>query len=134
MSGACRAIIQRIRKGARPGAPRIHGELRQLGIEIAQATVAKCLRRPLVKLPSQTWRTFISIEEVVTAPRAPWQNPFVERVIGSLRRECLDHLIVWNERSLCRHLRQYLACYHEWRTHLSLDKDAPVPRAAQDLT
>jgi len=134
MSGACRAIIQRIRKGARPGAPRIHGELRQLGIEIAQATVAKCLRRPLVKLPSQTWRTFISIEEVVIAPRAPWQNPFVDRVIGSLRRECLDHFIVWNECSLCRHLRQYLAYYHEWRTHLSLDKDAPVPRAAQDLT
>ena len=48
-----------------------------------------------------------------------------------MRRECLDHVIVWNERSLRRHLRQYLTCYHEWRTHLSLDKDAPVPRAAQ---
>jgi transposase InsO family protein len=58
----------------------------------------------------------------------------VERVIGSLRRECLDHVIVWNERSLRRHLRQYLAYYHEWRTHLSLDKDAPVPRAAQPQT
>ena len=58
-------------------------------------------------------------------------NPFVERVIGSLRRECVDHLIVWNERSLQRHLQQYLAYYHEWRTHLSLDKDAPVPRAEQ---
>ena len=49
--------------------------------------------------------------------------------IGSLRRECVDHLIVWIERSLRRHLQQYLAYYHEWRTHLSLDKDAPVPRA-----
>jgi transposase InsO family protein len=76
----------------------------------------------------------MGIEGVVIAPRAPWQNPFVERVIGSLRRECLDHVIVWNERSLRRHLQQYLAYYHQWRTHLSLDKDAPVARAAQPPT
>ena len=201
------------------GAPRIHGELRKLGIEIAQATVGKYLgrnrRRP--GPPSQTWRTFLAnhvsqlasidfftvptatfrvlfvfvvlahdrrrivhvnvtahptaawtaqqlreawpcdtaprfllrdrdaiyasdlrrtaaamgLEEVLTAPRAPWQNPFVERVIGSLRRECLDHVIVWNERALRRHLQQYLGYYHQWRTHLSLDKDPPVPRANQ---
>jgi transposase InsO family protein len=73
----------------------------------------------------------MGIEEVVIAPRAPWQNPFVERVIGSLRRDCLVHVIVWNERSLRRHLQQYLAYYHQRRTHLSLDKDAPVPRAVQ---
>lgn len=76
----------------------------------------------------------MGIEDVLTAFRSPWQNPFVERVIGSIRRECLDHVIVWNERSLRRHLRQYLAYYHEWRTHLSLDKDAPVPRAVQPPT
>jgi putative transposase len=76
----------------------------------------------------------MGIDEVLTAPRAPWQNPFVERAIGSLRRECLDHVVVWNERSLRRHLQQYLAYYHEWRTHLSLDKDAPVPRAGQPST
>ena len=70
----------------------------------------------------------MGVEEVLTAPRSPWQNPFVERVIGSLGRECLDHVIVWNERSLRRHLQRYLVYYHEWRTHLSLDKDAPVPR------
>jgi hypothetical protein len=58
----------------------------------------------------------------------------VERVIGSLRRECLDHVIVWNERSLHRHLQRYLAYYHDWRTHLALDKDAPVSRAAQPPT
>jgi hypothetical protein len=58
----------------------------------------------------------------------------VERVIGSLRRECLEHVIVWNERSLHRRLQQYLACYHEWRTHLSPDEDAPVPRATQPPT
>jgi putative transposase len=55
----------------------------------------------------------MDIDEVLTAPRAPWQNPFVERVIGSLRRECLDHVIVWNERSLSRHLQQYLAYYND---------------------
>jgi len=76
----------------------------------------------------------MGIEDVLTAPRSPWQNPFVERVIGSLRRECLDHVIVWNERSLRRHLQQYLAYYHGWRTHLSLDKNAPVPRAAHPPT
>jgi putative transposase len=71
------------------------------------------------------------IEEVVTAPHAPWQNPFVERLIGTLRRECLDHVIVWNERALRRHLRQYLTYYHAFRPHPSLDKDAPVPRPVQ---
>jgi len=216
-----RALIQQMH-AANPlwGAPRIHGELRKLGIEIAQSTVAKHLTRRRGKPPSQTWRTFLTnhvsqlasvdfftvptatfrvlfvfvvllhdrrrvvhvnvtahptaawtaqqfreawpwdfaprfvirdrdgiygpelqtamramgIEEVVIAPRAPWQNPFVERVIGSLRRDCLDHVIVWNERSLRRHLRQYLVYYREWRTHLSLDKDAPVPREAQPPT
>jgi putative transposase len=78
-------------------------------------------------------RTLLSmgIQEVVTAPRSPWQNPFVERVIGSIRRECLDHIIIWNERGLRRHLRRYLTYYHVWRPHLSLDKDAPIPRATQ---
>jgi transposase InsO family protein len=197
------------------GAPRIHGELLKLGIDVCQATVAKYIVRRC-KPPSQTWRTFLKnhrtqlaaldffvvptvtcrflfvlvmlahdrrrvvhvavtahptvawtaqrlreafpwdgalrflirdrdhafdhlsetanamgIQEVLTAPHAPWQNSFVERVIGSIRRECLDHVIVWNERSLHRHLQRYLTYYHEWRTHLSLHKDAPVPRAAQ---
>ena len=71
----------------------------------------------------------MEIDEVLAAPRSPWQNPYVERLIGSIRRECLDHVIVWNECSLRGHLQQYFAYYHEWRTHLSLDKDAPVPRA-----
>jgi hypothetical protein len=70
----------------------------------------------------------------VTVPRAPWRNPFVERLIGSLRRACLDHLIVWNERPLRRSTSQYVAHYHVWRTHLSLDKDAPVPRRTQPPT
>jgi putative transposase len=73
----------------------------------------------------------MGIEEVLTTPCSPWQNPFVERVIGSIRRGCLDHVIVWNERSLECYLRRYLAYYHGWRTHLALAKDAPVPRAVQ---
>jgi transposase InsO family protein len=70
-------------------------------------------------------------EEILIAPHAPWQNPFVERLIGTLRRECLDHVIVWNERSLRRTLQLFLAYYHDWRPHLALDKDAPISRAAQ---
>lgn len=73
----------------------------------------------------------MGIEEVVTAPRSPWQNPFVERVIGSIRRECLDHVIVLNERHLHRILASYFDYYHRSRTHLSLDKDAPNERPVQ---
>jgi hypothetical protein len=58
--------------------------------------------------------------------RSPWQNPYVERVIGSIRRECLDHVIVVNERHLRRVLRTYMAYYQQSRTHLALGKDAPV--------
>ena len=73
----------------------------------------------------------MGIEEVVTAPRSPWQNPFVERVIGSIRRECLDHVIVLNERHLRRILLSYSEYYHGSRTHLSLGKDAPDGRPVQ---
>jgi putative transposase len=209
-----RALILQMR-AANPlwGAPRIHGELRILGIAVSQTTVAKYLRRRRAP-PSPTWRTFLTtdlaqsasidfftvptatfrvlfvlvilsharrrvvhvnvtdhptpawtrqqvrdafpddrapryllrdrdgvygsdfgaflrrcgIEEVVSAPQSPWQNPFVERVIGTLRRECLDHVIVWNARSLRRTLRDYLDYYHRWRTHLALRKDPPDPR------
>jgi transposase InsO family protein len=212
-----RALIRKMHR-ANPlwGAPRIHGELQKLGIEIGETTVAKYLGRCPAS-PSPTWRTFLrthlsecasmdfftvptatfrvlfvvvilshdrrcvihvnvtdhptsawtrqqireafpdqsalpyllrdrdscygpdfgrlletfGIEEVVTAPRTPWQNPFVERLIGTLRRECLDHVIIWNERSLRRRLKQFLAYYHEQRTHLSLNKDAPMSRAPQ---
>jgi putative transposase len=71
----------------------------------------------------------MGIEQVVSAPRSPWQNPFVERLIGSIRRECLDHVIVLGEHHLRRILASYFAYYHRSRTHLSLNKDAPEPRA-----
>lgn len=69
------------------------------------------------------------MEEIVTAPASPWQNPYVERVIGTLRRELLDHVIVLNERHLKRLLSSYLAYYHPWRTHRSLNQNAPNGRA-----
>src|SRR5438309_5157042 len=195
------------------GAPRIHGELLKLGIDVAERTVSRLMpkRRPQ---PSQTWRTFLAnhvrdlvaldfftvptarlrvlfelvvlvhhrrrvvhfnvtehptahwtaqqivdafpddsapsylvrdrnsvyghvfrqrvkgmgIGEVLTAPHCPWQNPFAERLIGSIRRECLNHVLVLGERHLRRTLARYFAYYHRARTHLSLDKDAPHGR------
>jgi putative transposase len=73
----------------------------------------------------------MGITEVVTAPRSPWQNPYVERVIGSIRRECLDHIVIFNERHLRRVLNSYRDYYHRSRTHLSLQKDCPDPRPVQ---
>ncbi len=212
-----RDLIRRMsRENPLWGAPRIHGELLKLGIEVSEATVSKYMVRHR-KPPSQTWRTFLrnhvgclasidffvvptatfsflfgfvvlhherrrivhfavtanptaawvaqqireafpwdtaprhmirdrdgvyggvfrarvlamGIEEVVTAPRSPWQNAFAERVIGSIRRECLDHVIVLNEWHLRRILASYLDYYHRSRTHLSLGKDAPNGRPVQ---
>lgn len=73
----------------------------------------------------------LGIKEVLTAVRSPWQNPYVERLIGPIRRECLDHVIVLNEQHLRRVLRSYLEYYHRSRCHLSLEGDAPEPRAVQ---
>ena len=198
------------------GAPRLHGELLKLGIEISQTTVAKYMhrgRRP----PSQEWRTFLAnhvkdlvsidfftiptatfrvlfvfvvlhhdrrrilhfnvtehptaewtaqqmveafpwdtapkhllrdrdcvygdafrrrvagldIAEVLIRPRSPWQNPYVERVIGSIRRDCLDHIVALNETHLRSVLRSFVTYYHRSRTHLSLEKDSPDPREVQ---
>jgi transposase InsO family protein len=196
------------------GAPRIHGELLKLGIEIGERSVSRWMPPKPRKPPSQTWRTFldnhvgslasidfftvptatfrvlyvffvlaharrrvlhcnvtefpsaqwtgqqiieafpedtaprymtrdrdgifgdqfcrrvegIGTEEVLTAPRSPWQNPYAERLVGSVRRECLDHVIVLGEQHLHGILKSYFAYYHRSRTHLSLGKDAPDTR------
>jgi len=73
----------------------------------------------------------LGIEEVLSAPRSPWQRAYIERVIGSIRRECIDHVIVFNEASLYRHLKSFVAYYHKTRTHLSLDKDTQASRSVQ---
>jgi putative transposase len=70
----------------------------------------------------------MGIEEVVTAVQSPWQNPYAERLIGSIRRECLDHLIVLGEGQLRQILREYFDYYNEARPHHSLEKNSPVPR------
>jgi putative transposase len=217
VSGEVAELIRRMSlANPRWGAPRIHGELLKLGIQVSQATVAKYMvwhRKP----PSQNWRTFLKnhiqtlvsadffvvptitfrdlfvfvilshdrrrpihfavtahptsewtarqlleafpwdsapryllrdrdavygekfpeatewlgIREVLTAPKSPWQNPYVERLIGSIRRECLDHVIVLNETSLHRVLKSYFEYYERTRTHLSLEKGAPIPRRVQ---
>jgi hypothetical protein len=164
------------------GAPRIHGKLMKLGIEVAQSTVSKYMVRAS-KPPSQTWKTFLQnhadgiaaadffivptinfqllfvfivigharrrfehfavtanpsaqwtgrqIVETLpwdTAPRSPWQNAYAERMIGSIRRECTDHVIVFGRRHLWRILRSYADYYNSSCTHLSLNKNCPNHR------
>ena len=220
LSQEVRNLIRRMsRNNPLWGAPRIHGELLKLGIEITEPTVAKYMLRQR-KPPSQTWRTFLEnhvksivsvdfftvptirfqvlyvflvlahdrrrilqfgvsahptaewtvqqlrnafpwdsapryllrdrdrifgeefvsqvnamgIEQVLSAPRSPWQRAYVERLIGSIRRECLDHVVVFSESSLRRTLTAYCAYYHDWRTHLSLRKDVPEVRRVQPIT
>jgi hypothetical protein len=78
--------------------------------------------------------TGMHVEAVRTAPRSPWQNAYVERLIGSIRRECLDHVIVVNEIGLRRVLASYIAYYTRARTHLGLAKDSPEPRPVQSAS
>jgi transposase InsO family protein len=73
----------------------------------------------------------MGIKQVLSAPRSPWQNAYVERVIGTIRRECLDHMIVFGERCLYGHLQDFVAYYHRSRTHLALERDSPETRPIQ---
>jgi putative transposase len=77
--------------------------------------------------------SWLGIREVLTAPQSPWQNAYLERLIGSIRRECLDHVMVLNETGLRRILKSYFEYYERSRTHLSLGKDAPVSRPVQQI-
>ncbi len=97
-------------------------------------TVPRYLLRDRDAIYSAKFRSRVhslGIEEVRIAPRSPWQNPYVERLIGSIRRECLDHVIVMNQRHLKRVLTSYFEHYHRWRVHRSLDMDSPDPRPVQ---
>ena len=73
----------------------------------------------------------MGIRDKPTALRSPWQNPYVERLIGTIRRDCLDHMIVFGEAHLRRILGKYAAYYNESRIHRSLNKDAPLHRAIE---
>ena len=75
----------------------------------------------------------MGIRDRPTAARSPWQNGYAERLIGSIRRECVDNVVVFGERHLRHLLKLYQEYYNEVRTHLSLNKDAPVPRSVQGI-
>lgn len=75
----------------------------------------------------------MGIRDKPIAPASPWQNGFAERLIGSIRRECVDHIVVWDEGHLRRVLRAYARYYNNIRTHRSLDKDAPAFRSVQRI-
>jgi putative transposase len=218
VSSEARALIRRMAlENPLWGAPRIHGELLKIGVQVSHASVAKYRTRPSTP-PSQSWRTFLAnhvaqiaaadffvvptatyrllfvlvilaherrrvvhvavtrhptaawtaqqlreafpwdqapgylihdrdlafqalmataktmgIQDVRTAPRSPWQNAYVERFIGSIRRECLDHVIVLNDAGLRTILKSYMAYYTNSRTHLSLNKDSPQSRPVCSL-
>ena len=74
----------------------------------------------------------MGIEEVISGRKSPWQNPYVERVIGSIRRECTDHIIALGEQHLLQTLLRYATYYNQARCHLSLDRNAPEPRSIED--
>jgi putative transposase len=74
----------------------------------------------------------MGINEVKTAPQSPWQNPYVERLIGSIRRDCINAMIILNEAHLKRILTEYFAYYHEDRTHLGLAKETPAGRSVSE--
>ncbi|MGA8290987.1 MAG: integrase core domain-containing protein, partial [Rhodoplanes sp.] len=73
----------------------------------------------------------MGIRDRPTSPRSPWQNPYAERLIGTLRRDCLDHVVIFGARHLHRVLTAYSCYYNQTRTHLSLYKDAPLGRSIQ---
>jgi hypothetical protein len=140
-------------RSRRPGRPRINPEIRDLIRRMSKAnplwgaplsgqmieafpwdTAPRYLLRDRDKSYGPAFRHRVramGITEVVTAPRSPWQNPYAERLIGSIRRECLDHVIILNERHLRCVLSSYFQYHHDTRTHLSLGKDCPRPRRIQ---
>jgi putative transposase len=115
--------------------PTAQWTVQQLIVTFPYDTAPRYLLHDRDSIYGKRFRTRVNslgIEEVVTAPRSPWQNPYVERIIGSVRRECLNHVTMFNERHLRQVLKSYATYYHQARTHLSLDKQSPVPRSLQD--
>jgi len=128
-----------------------HGRRQLLWFDVTRHPTAEWLARQIVEaFPWDTAPTYLvrdndrfygqiflnriramGIRDRPTAPRSPWQNPYVERLIGTLRRECLDHVLIVGERHLRRGLKSYALYYNETRTHLGLDKDSLLPRPAQ---
>jgi transposase InsO family protein len=100
-------------------------------------TAPRWLLRDRDAIYAEAFRRRVSgmgIGEVLSAPASPWQNPYAERLIGSIRRDCLNHVVVFGEQHLRRVLAGYVEDYHGSRTHLSLAQDAPTPRRVQGVT
>ena len=115
--------------------PHAKWAIQQLRETFAFDETTKHIIRDNDKIFSEDFKNYtkkLKIEDKSTAYRSPWQNPFYERVIGTLRRECLDHMIILNEKHLYDVLHEYIFDYYNIsRTHISLDKDSPVHRPAQ---
>ena len=114
--------------------PTVQWAIQQIVAAFPWETAPRSLLRDRDAISSVVFRhrvEHMGIEEVKIAPRSPWQNPDCERLIGSIRRDMLDHVIVLNARHLKRLLTAYIAYYHLFRTHLALDMDCPHPRAVQ---
>jgi len=106
----------------------------QLILAFSRETAPRYLLRDRDQIYGDAFRsraTSRAMTEVLTAPRSPWQSPYVERFIGSIRRECLDHVVVVNEGSLRRQIGSYIEYYHSSRSHLSLEKDSPDGREVE---
>jgi hypothetical protein len=113
--------------------PTAEWTVQQLREAFPRETAPGYLLRIAIRSSGRVWDQVqaMGIKQVLSAPRSPWQRAYVERVIGTIRRECLDHVIVFNEQSLRWHLRGSMDCYHRTRTHLGLQKDTPEPRPIQ---
>ena len=115
--------------------PHSQWAIQQLRETFAFDETTKYVIRDNDKIFSDDFKTHLNnfgLEDTPTAPRSPWQNPFCERVHGTLRRECLDHMIILNEKHLHSVLDEYINDYYNVsRTHMSLEKDSPVPRPVQ---
>jgi putative transposase len=106
----------------------------QMIVAFPEDTVPRHLIRDRDSIYGDDFRRRVAgmrIEEVITAPHSPWQNAYAERVIGSIRRECLDHVIVLSEGHLRRILKRYSLYYHNSRPHQALDQNAPIPRTVE---
>ena len=115
--------------------PHSQWAIQQLRETFAFDEITKYVIRDNDKIFSEDFKQHVrnfGFEDTPTAPRSPWQNPICERVIGTLRRECLDHMIILNEKHLHDVLHEYIFEYHNVsRTHMSLEKDSPEHREIQ---
>jgi hypothetical protein len=152
LSGAARSCVVRMACQASPWLPNsafMNTPLASGAPILEGSLLMACLTKPALAAlaPSTTIRDrdgaygeifirrvrSIGIRDRPTSPRSPWQNAYAERLIGSIRRECIDHIVIFGERHLRHVLLSYIDYYNGTRTHLSVNKDAPISRAAEAI-